>query len=71
MKTTKELMQQAIKDGCKSLEDFVEWAYREGRISALKESAERIVRVSVEIVPEFRQDGFEPASVSHFSNRGK
>ena len=71
MKTTKELTQQAIKDGCKSLEDFVEWSHREGRISVLRDLAEDIKGVSEEIVPEFLQDGFEPASVSHFNNRDK
>ena len=70
MKST-ELTQQAIKDGCKSLGDFVEWSYREGRISALKESAESIARVSEEIVPEFLQDEFEPSSVTMHTNYGE
>jgi len=78
MKAT-ELIELAIKDGCISTLDFVEWSYREGRISALKESVERIARVTKEIVPEFQaktipdflQDGFEPDSVTHFTSKDK
>ncbi len=51
MKAT-ELIDLAIADGCKTVEDFTEWGYINGRISALKEMEKKIAAVNEAIVPE-------------------
>ncbi len=51
-----ELMEQAIKDGCKTISDYAAWYYQQGRVDVLQEIVDKQETEEEEPFPLFAEE---------------